>query len=358
RLQVLPLMALFAAIAVDWALRKLRARRAVPLVAAGLLFALLLGWTRRPAEPKPFDEQSRDGAMIFQLVKAGNYERALVFLDRLRRQKSSPEGLVTDRNLAAKLETLASAFPHFEQAMAWPDDSAERHLHTGRGLAALLPLTKRGERREFTGLARVEFETALRLDAEIEGAHVGLGHVAALNEEPSGAYAEFMAELELHPDNAAAHTGIGFLQDGFGQSVEALRHYRCALAAGAEDARVLAAAAYIEINPLFRDTPPIRAGGRLDPVYDPPRALERARRALELAPDDVFVCERAAYALYANGVEHIDEAVGLLRRVQREQPERSGEIEGRIQGILSLKPAEDGPPPDEEPATADEEPPP
>ena len=367
RLQALPLMALFAGLAVDWAWRKLRERRAAALVSAGLVFLLLLGWTRRPAEPKPFNEQSRDGAMIFQLVKAGNYPRAIVFLDRLRRMKSSPEGVIEDRNLAEKLDTMAKAFPLFDQAMAWPDDSAERHLLTGQGLVVLLPITERGEHTEFTGLARAEFQAALARNAALPGAHLGLGHVASLAGDPGLAYSEFSQELQLDPASAEAHLGLGLLQRNFGQEVEALQHFRSAFAAGVEDARMLVWAAYIEINPTLRDHPPIRVGGQPEPVYDPPRALERARRALELAPDDPEVREKAAYVLYVNGPQYIDEAVELLRGVQRIQPERFDDIEGRIQGILSLKPVppetpgepaptpEGGAPP-EQPATAGDHP--
>ncbi|HVQ23564.1 MAG TPA: glycosyltransferase family 39 protein, partial [Planctomycetota bacterium] len=252
RLQVLPLMALFAALAVDWAWRKLRERRTGPLVAGALAFLVLLGWTRRPDEPKPFTDQSRDGAMVFQLVKAGNYERALVFLDRLRRMKSTPEGVITDKNLADKLDTMAAAFPLFEQAMAWPEDSAERHLYTGRGLVTMLPITEHGERREFTGLARAEFQAVLESDPSMPGAHLGLGHVAVLDDDPGLGYAEFSQEIELHPDSAEAHLGIGALQRFFGQGVEALRHFRAALASGIEDGRMLAWTAYIEIDPTLK----------------------------------------------------------------------------------------------------------
>ena len=336
RLQVLPLMALFAALAVDWGWRKLRERRVAALVSAGALLLVLLAWTRRPPEPKPFNEQSRDGAMIFQLVKAGNYPRALMFLDRLRRMRSTPEGVIEDRNLAEKLDTMAKAFPLFEQAMAWPDDSAERHLLTGQGLVVLLPITERGERTEFTGLARAEFQAVLESSPTMAGAHVGLGHVAVLVGDPSLAYAEFSQELALHPTSTEAHLGLGLLQQGFGQDVEALQHFRSVFAAGVEDARMLARAAYIEINPTLRDVPPIRVGGQTEPVYDPPRALVHARRALELEPDDPEVREKCAFVLYVNG--HVDEAVALLRGLQREQPERYDELEGLIQGILSLQP--------------------
>ena len=337
RLQVLPLMALFAGLAVDWAWRKLRERRAAALFAAGLAFLVLLGWTRRPAEPKPFTDQSRDGAMIFQLVKAGNYERALVFLDRLRRMKSSPEGVIADKNLADKLDTMASAFPLFEQAMAWPEDSAERHMFIGRGLVILLPITEHGEHYEFTGLARAEFKAVLEKDPSMPGAHLGLGHIAALDDDPGLAYAEFGQELDLHKDSAEAHLGMGLLQDNFGQLVEALKHYRSALAGGIEDGPILAKTARIEINPTLKNEPPIRIGGQLEPVFDPPRALEHARRAQALAPDDPQVRESLAYTLYVNGPQYIDEAVDLLRGLQLDQPERFDEFEGKIQGILSLR---------------------
>lgn len=355
RLQVLPLMALFAALSVDWAWRKLRERRRVPLFAAALAFAVLLAWTRRPPEIIPFNEQNRDAGMIFQLVKAGNYPRALVFLDNLRRLKSSPEGVITDVNLATKLDTLASAFPWFERAMAWPDDSSERHLLTGQGLLALLPITERGERKEFTGLARHEFMEALRIHPAIEGAHVGLGRIAVINDDPSLAYAEFSLEIVEHPQSVEAHLGMGLLQLTFNQPVEALRHFRNALAAGAaEDARILASMALIQINPTLKQAPPIRIGGQLEPVYDPPRALVQARRALELAPDDPLVRENAAYVLYVNSFDNIDEAVALLRSVQLDIPTRYDELEGKIQGILSLKPkrSDDAAPPTDEPTDA------
>ncbi|MHC5209780.1 MAG: glycosyltransferase family 39 protein [Planctomycetota bacterium] len=340
RVQVVPLMAVFAGISIDWAISAWRARRRGALLAGGVPFALFLVWASPPQED-PYNEQTRDASIMLQLVRAGNFEQALLYRDRLEEialRYNDP----SDENLRWKLDTIRRAFDIFEGAGAWPDDSAEWHVQVGRGLTELLPITKRAERLEFTNLARSEFEQALQLDPKIEGAQLGLGSIELQNERLGEALGWISRELAEHPKNAEAHLAAGLILRIFQRDLDALPHFLHALAYGLEDPRVLVYAAYIEINGTYAEAPPMRVDGQAVPPYDPGRALVHARRALELAPEDVVVREKAAYALYANDL--FDEAVELLRALIVELPDRADELEKRIEGfrkVQAMKAAEE-----------------
>jgi 4-amino-4-deoxy-L-arabinose transferase-like glycosyltransferase/Flp pilus assembly protein TadD len=333
RLQVLPLMAVFAGLSVDWAVRTARARRHGALLAGGVPFALLVAWAG-PSERDPYNEQTRDASIMLQLVRAGNFEQAMRYRDRLEEMAfryNDPD----DANLRWKLDTIRQAFDTFEEAQAWPDDSAERHVQVGRGLAELLPITKRAERTEFTSLARNEFERALALDPGIEGAYLGLGSVEMQLENLGGALQWISRELAEHPKNVEAHLAAGLIHRVFRRDLDALRHFLHAIALGLEEPRMLVYAAYIEINAAHAAAPAMRVAGQAVAPYDRARALQHARRALELAPEDPVVRQHAADALYAN--DDFDGAVELLRALIADQPHRAEELQQRIDGFRKVQ---------------------
>jgi 4-amino-4-deoxy-L-arabinose transferase-like glycosyltransferase len=333
RLQVVPLMAVFAGLSIDWALTAWRQRRRGALLAGGVPFAALLVWAS-PPQADPYNEQTRDASIMLQLVRAGNFDQAMRYRDRLEAtalKYNDP----TNENLRWKLDAIRRAFDTFEEAQAWPDDSAERHLHVGRGLTQLLPITKRAERTEFTSLARNEFQQALALDPQIEGALLGLGSVDMQLDRLGEALQWIARELTEHPKSAEAHLAAGLIHRNFQRDIDALRHFLSALAFGLEDPRMLVYAAYTEINGTYAAEPPLRVDGQLVAAYDPERALVHARRALELAPEDVVVREISAFVLYANDL--FDEAVDMLRELGAEIPQRAAEFEQRIEGFRKVQ---------------------
>ncbi|MGQ0552118.1 MAG: glycosyltransferase family 39 protein [Planctomycetota bacterium] len=348
RLHVLPLFAVFAAFTLDWAVRSLRQRRLISLALAGLVFSALLAFTARPPGDE-INESNRDAGLMLQLVKAGSFEKAMRFRDRiasnatvlLEDQPDGASGLVAQHreNVARKLGAIQEAFVHFDEALRWAADSAERHLHVGRGYAALLPITKRGERIEFGMLARHEFEQAITTAEQIEGAYLGLGAVSFEEGLLGQAYAYFQKELERRPDAGQAHLAVGLILRTWQRDVEALQSFRRAIDLGLQNALLYVYAAYIEINPAHRGAPLLRLGSEPHPVYDPELALRHARRALELEPRHPIVRELAAYVLYANDL--FDEAVALLDELGREFPERAAEFRQRADAFLTVKAEKD-----------------
>jgi tetratricopeptide (TPR) repeat protein len=330
RLQALPLMALFAGLAVDWAWRAWSARRKSALVAAAVPFGLLVLWSAPFEGADPFTEQSRNASVMLQLVKSGNFERALRYRDKLVDTIDIEEMKAEHGSLEWKLAALRQAFIHFQLALEAPMGSPERHLQQGLGYGALVPITKRGERVEFTTLAVQNFHRALEIDPQVRGAWHGIGTVHGHNEELGPSYQAFMKEIALHPDHAESYRDAGLLQHYWKNHREAVHLMLNAATLELDDARMLAYLSRMEVDSQLAKAADVRVQGRFHPVVDNARALGHARRALELAPDDVRVREEAAYALYVNGAVDLalfDEASDLMRGLAEDIPERAAWFE-------------------------------
>jgi tetratricopeptide (TPR) repeat protein len=261
------------------------------------------------------------------------------FRDRLVANALSQPDAQDDAELTRKLGLLEDAFEQFDAALDHPEGSAERVRNIARGYAALLPITKRAERDEFTALARNAFEVSLQIDPNVEGAYLGLGTVELYLGNPGQALGWFERELQVVPDSAQAHLASGLIYRGFGNDIEALRHFLSAEGVAEPDPQMLAYAACIQINPKHKDAPPLRVQGELVPVYDPQAGLARAERAAELAPDDPIVLDNLALASYANG--DLDRAIELMQRLLAGPadgpPGRRVELQTRLDGFLFLR---------------------
>jgi len=334
RVQIVPLLALFAGLSIDWAWRTWRARRFMSLAMAALPLSVFIAWCA-PTTSDPFDNRNRDGAIMMQLVKAGNFESALFFRDRLLSSARNDPSTRRDASLERRLGALTDAFKHFDESLRWPEESAQRHLNVGLGFTALLKVAERFERVEFGNLAMAEFEQALALDPEQEGCWYGIGLVHGEHERIGPALSAFTQELQLHPGYAPAHRDAGMIFMSWKRGLDALQHFRLAEALGLEDGPMFAAMAHLEVDTTYKDTPPMRIQGALQPVWDNPRALQHARRALQLAGEDPIVLEHCAYALYANN--EIDEAVAMLGRLAVALPWRSEELQNIAAGFLKVK---------------------
>jgi tetratricopeptide (TPR) repeat protein len=336
RVQLFPLLAVFAGLSVDWAWRAMRAGRGPALALAVVPFSVLLWWCA-PSEPDPFDRTNRDGALMLQLVKAGNFQHALKFRDRMVANVAALPPEQKSPDLARRLNAIAVAFDCFDEALRWPEVSPQRHLHVGRGYMKLLEpgVTKRFERVEFTTLAQREFEQALAMDPEVIGAWHGLGQMHAQNEHVGPAFSAYTQELVLHPENAEAHRDAGFVRWYWKHPSEALQHFRIAEALGLNDARMFACMSRIEVNSMLANASPIRVDGKLEPLFDPARGLSHARRALLLDSEDPLVLEECAYPLYYHGF--YDEGVALLRLLITKLPFREVELQKVIGGFLQVK---------------------
>jgi len=352
RVHVLPLFALFAAVTVDWLVRCLRTRRhAALMLTAGPLLLFLdftavddLAARRIAAYSNP---AGKNTSMMMLLLKSGNYERALVFYDRLR--SALGPALQTDPKLKDRLAAIDEAFVYFRESTRWSDDRPEHHLALGRGFAAMLGIAERYEHVEFGNLAREQFDLALRADPLLAGAHRGLADVHARQGRLGLAFAELNTELDNHPEDAAALRDRGNLRLAFGDEVKAWQDFREAELLGLQDdARMLASMASIEVYTLRMEDKPLRVLDTFEPVFDTARGLRHARRALELQPEDPIVMEGASKALYANG--YIDEAVEILRRLADRQPWKATDLNHRADMYLDFKARKQPAPPRDEPA--------
>ncbi|MHC5157030.1 MAG: tetratricopeptide repeat protein, partial [Planctomycetota bacterium] len=116
------------------------------------------------------------------------------------------------------------------------------------------------------------------------------------------AIAHIRCALQIDPDNAKAHSRLGFALAKAGQLDEAIRHYRRAL----------------QINPDRADAhsnlgAALAESGQLD------EAIAHYHRALQINPDSVDECSSLGAALAGSG--HLEEAITCYRQLLELQPE-------------------------------------
>jgi len=325
RVQALPLFAVFGAVFVDWVLRAIAARRVIAMTCVAVPFVALVAWCW--PERDPYDETNRNASVMLSHIKAGDFDQARHFRDRMVDVIARSDPSRFDASLTWKLAALDDAFDAVEAALAHPDTTADRWLGLGHGYASLLPITKRGERVEFTELALAAFAKAREVDPETVGTYHGAGTVHGTLEDLPTALHLFRKELEHHPDHPESHRDAGLIFFAWGQYPTALAHFRESLALGLEDSRSLACAGFVHINTSLMDTAPVRVQGQAVDVYDPDRGLRFALQALELDPDGDLVREQCATVLYTH--DRMDEAEALLMALAEDLPHRAAEFRDR-----------------------------
>lgn len=346
RLQVLPLVALFAGLSVDWTLTAVTRRQWGRLTAAAVPFALLVGWCwPDSALTSAFNERTKNATVMLSLAKIGNFDQAMRYRDMMQRQALSDDGGELDASTTDKLATIDAAFEAFAEATTLAEDDPQRALVLGRGYLALVPITKRADLADFTELGRASFRRALELDPAVRDANHGLGlleleiarhwQFGRTEIDYGPALAQFMAELERHPDHALAHRDAGLIRFGWGHAPEALRHFLLARQHGAADAQVLAGIAAISVDTMQMNARPVRVANEPVPVFDNDRALEAIEEALALAPDDPNVRDVASKVLYVHG--RYDEAVALIESLRADQPWRDGELVARAEAFRKVQ---------------------
>ncbi|GJM20094.1 MAG: hypothetical protein DHS20C15_00090 [Planctomycetota bacterium] len=342
RLQLLPLMALFAALAVDWCWSAWRARRHAPLALALIAFAIAAAWAA-PSEGQrdPYTEKNKNTSVMLQLAKVGNIEKAFGFY-QAQLAVLAPEDRVEG---AEKLASVDEAFEAFQQAQASPSGSAQRDLHLARGYTALVPITKRGELEDFTTLARNHYQSALRAQPDIAGAHHGLARLEMLLATHAmrgaqvisfgPALSQLLAELKLHPEHPEAHRDLGLIYVNRAPNADAWRialdHFLRAQASGLIDGEVDAQIALISRWPEFSNEPALTVLGESVAFHDPERAVRHAELALERAPENPRALKAVSDVFYLE--DRFTEAIVLLERIVTMQPWRATELGARIEGF-------------------------
>lgn len=339
RLQVLPLMAIFAALSVDWAITRWATRRRGSLLAALVMMGGLVWWTW--GVPDPYGEDSKNTSIMLQLAKTGNFKRSLFFRDRLVEVLARDRGMTEGDEHEGKLAVIQDAFTAFEGAMAEPEGTAAHHHALADGYATLIPIMKRGDLREFSLLAEQHYRTAMELDESRPGVRHGLGMLSASienhfeNRDPQKnfgeAYRWFTRELELHPAHGPSHRDAGRLHLAWEQWPMALRHLLEAEISGTVDGESLAAIARISVDDRLRTRPPITVYGEPRPAFDLARGEAYAERALVLSPNEPPVLSFCSDVYYILG--RYDDAISLLQRLSEAQPWKETLLRARVEAF-------------------------
>lgn len=338
RLQVLPLMAVFAGASIDWALVTARNRRWAALILAGLLFSLLASWSWWDADP--FGERNKHSGIMLKLAKIGDFGKAMRYRDLLLKtlEVAGPDAEGMDENMASKLGALTSAFQFFDRSQSEPDGSAAQLVLRGEGYSLLQEITKRGDLRDFHALAIKQFRRALMVDPEVVGAEHGIGvalsrlatHAQHDGTSPNlgPALSQFMRELALHPEHGESHRDAGHIRYLWEDYPEALQHFLLAERAGAAGGPELASIARISVDTRLASLPPVRVAALQVPICDPARGSAYGARALALSPRDPGVLDKQADVLLVE--RRHDEAIVLLERLMELQPWRARDLTNRI----------------------------
>lgn len=335
RLQVLPLMAVFAGLTIDWFTTSLSAGRRMAPLCAALVFAALASWTWSDADP--FGEKNKYTGIMLKLAKIGDFEKAEQYRDMLL-NVTVVDDVDDDPVLIERLAHLYAAFEFFDRAAALPADTSRQHMMLAQGYSELIQVTKRGDMRDFVTLATRHYNRARTVQPDIVGALHGLGEVAYLvathpslgdvTPDLGLALTQFRAELELHPDHGESHRDAGLIFHTWGHWRPAMQHLLEAERCGIRDARVLAGIARMSIEPELDGEPPVLVGGEPVAIYDKARALGYAEAALALDDTEPNVLRFVSDVMLVH--RRWDEAVALLEKLIEIQPWRGDELRGRI----------------------------
>ena len=339
RLQVLPLMVIFAALSVDWAMTRWSTRRFGSLATALALMSGFTWWTW--SHPDPYGEDSKNTSIMLQLAKTGTFEKSLYYRDRLVEVLTRAGSAQPEEEHGSKLAILQDAFDDFEAAMGTAPGTAAHHHALANGYATLIPIMKRGDLREFSLLSRQNYIRAMELDQTRPGVRHGLGMLLATienhfqNENPQknfgDAYQWLIRELELHPDHGPSHRDVGRLHLTWEQWHTALEHLLEAEASGTMDGESLAAIARISVDDRIKQKTRLSVYGEPTPSYDLIRGERYIRRALNMAPDEPAVLNYASDVLYILG--QYDEAIEALHRLAELQPWKEQFVDTRVEAF-------------------------
>jgi tetratricopeptide (TPR) repeat protein len=176
--------------------------------------------------------------------------------------------------------------------------------------------------------AQLEFEQAMRYKPDSAEIRYNLGKLFSVQDNWEPARREFEAALRLDPSYLEALDGLGFALEALGDDAGAITQYEKAIALN-ESRRGTFASAHVNLSALYN-----RAG-------DPDKALEYARKALELDPkahgawfqkakaderqgrfEEAVDALNRAIALNTRAASYYYVLAGLYRRLGREKESR------------------------------------
>lgn len=152
-------------------------------------------------------------------------------------------------------------------------------------------------------LAETAFLKALELEPTLVGAYLSLSQLYVASGKHDEALATLNEVLKANPKNLVAHMRVGMLYEGKGDFSKAEQAYERALA----------------LDPRFAPAANNLAYSYSERGGDKERALQLARTAKEVAPDDPHISDTLGWILYKRGI--YQQALGLLRESAAKLPE-------------------------------------
>jgi serine/threonine-protein kinase len=171
-------------------------------------------------------------------------------------------------------------------------DPSSPHAHFDRGIS----LEKLARHED----AIASLRRALELDPSSAGTQFRLGYSQFTSQEYDDAIASYRRALELDPAYTVTHYYLALALERVGRIREAIDAYADAARANPSDRRSHTALTWL------------LATAESDELRDPARAVEHARKAVELAPDDAGQLELLGIALFVDN--EYDEARDALER--------------------------------------------
>ncbi len=156
--------------------------------------------------------------------------------------------------------------------------------------------------------AQLEFELALREKPDSAELHNNLGKLFSIQDNWEPARKAFEQALRLDPSSLEALDGLGFALEALGDDAGAIAHYTKAIALN-DERKGTFVAPHVNLSALYNRT------------GDPDKALQHARRAIELDPKSDRALFQKARADERQG--RLEEAVVALNEAIAYNPRAS-----------------------------------
>ncbi len=192
-------------------------------------------------------------------------------------------------NALVRLGRTEEAIEHYQQALRLkPAGAAEVHCTVG------VVLLEAGRPQE----AIEHLEQALQLMPEYPKARYQLANAFVQVDRLAEAIQQYQQALRLMPESARIHNSLGSVLLAAGQPTEAIEHFQQALAINPK---------YVE---AYNNLAWVLANSSVEQLRDPPRAVELAKKAVELDSKRTDLLNTLGAAEYRAG--HWQEAIGWL----------------------------------------------
>ncbi len=258
---------------------------------AGTILEAAAAANREAIRHRP-DDAYAHFSLGFTLDEQGKRDEAIAeYRTAIRIQPDYASAHTNLGSLLSRQGKLDEAIAEYRTAIRIQPDDASAHDSLGGVLC--------DGKREYAAAA-AEFREAIRLRPDSANAHVGLGSTLRQHGKLDEAIAEYRTAIHIQPDYASAHTNLGWALELQGKRDEAIAEYRA-------DIRIQPGYDWGHNSLAWALAKPPDIGSR-----ERSEALEHARRAVALSPDDGTFHNTLALAEYRAG--HWAESIAAAER--------------------------------------------